>query len=63
MVAAFVGDECRGVLTLDDQLMGPSVFMTVFGRQAGESVTLKYFDTKAKCMYIFYNSLKLNEKY
>lgn len=45
LAAVFVGDECRGTLTVGDKLLGPDVYMQVFGRQAGESYTLKYYST------------------
>ena len=41
MVGAFVGDECRGTATLS---ASGSTSLVIYGRNAGESVTLKYYD-------------------
>lgn len=51
IVAAFVGDECRGVgeWPLDDDL-------TVFLREEGETVTLKYYDSTGKRILTFSDS-------
>ena len=40
-VAAFVGNECRGTATL---AASGSTSLLVYGRSAGEAVTLKYYD-------------------
>ncbi|MBP3251302.1 MAG: hypothetical protein J6M25_01485 [Prevotella sp.] len=45
IVAAFVGSECRGVSTLNS--------LTVFGRSAGEHVTLKYYQAATGKVYTF----------
>ena len=52
MVGAFVGSECRGVTTLNSEL---STFnsLTVFGRSAGEHVTLKYYQAATGKVYTF----------
>jgi len=47
VMAAFVGDECRGVEAM------PSAAMTIYGRQAGETVTLKYYDAVNKRIITF----------
>ena len=52
MLAAFVGSECRGTYTLDDNLLGAPVTMTVFGRQEGERYTLKYYNATTQSVYI-----------
>ena len=59
-VAAFVGEECRGIYTIDNQLLGTSAIMTVFGNQAGEEITLRYYAAKTKTIYNFINTVKLN---
>lgn len=59
IVAAFVGSECRGIYTLDDNLLDASVEITVFGRSAGESVTLKYFDADEMTVYTFTDAVKV----
>lgn len=51
MAAAFVGDECRGIVTLDERLLSSEVRMTVFGRQAGEAYTLKYYSNATQSIY------------
>ena len=51
MVAAFVGSECRGVYTLDANLLDTPVTMTVFGRQEGEAYTLKYYNAATQRVY------------
>ncbi len=44
IAGAFVGDECRGTVTLS---AAGSTTLLIYGRNAGESVMLKYYD-KAK---------------
>ena len=45
LVSAFVGDECRGVMTkADGQWSSADGILTVFLRQDGETVTLKCYD-------------------
>lgn len=41
MAAAFVGDECRGVGNISSS---GGTLIVIYGRMAGESVTLKYYD-------------------
>lgn len=59
MVAAFVGDECRGVgeWPLDDDLTtipdGSPSGITVFQRDADETVVLKYYDSNGNCVITF----------
>ena len=43
MVAAFVGEECRGTVSLASS---GSTQLLIFGRNAGESLTLKYYDAR-----------------
>jgi hypothetical protein len=45
VVAAFVGDECRGVLTLP---LKDGELLNVFLREDGETVTLKYYDADSQ---------------
>lgn len=47
-VAAFVGDECRGTATL---LSSGSTPLLIYGRSAGEAITLKYYDGTAGKLY------------
>lgn len=52
MLAAFVDDECRGALTLDDQTTDATDHqLTVFGRQEGEKYTLKYYNAATQRVY------------
>lgn len=60
MLAAFVGDECRGAITLNDQTTNDlndqtanatSHQLTVFGRQEGEAYTLKYYNAATGRVY------------
>ena len=53
-VAAFVGDECRGVG--DWSLNGD---LTVFLREKGEAVTLKYYDAANGKLYSFPNAVSM----
>ena len=48
MVAAFVGEECRGTVSLASS---GSTQLLIFGRNAGESLTLKYYDATAGKLY------------
>lgn len=49
-LAAFVGDECRGVSAMfNDQ----SAALTVFGRQEHETYTLKYYHAASRRIYTF----------
>ncbi len=59
IVAAFVGGECRGIYTLDYNLLDDSIEMMVFGSAAGESVSLKYFDADEMRVYTFTDVLKI----
>ena len=56
MVAAFVGEECRGTVSLASS---GSTQLLFFGRNAGESLTLKYYDATAGKLYTIPNAVKL----
>lgn len=56
MVGAFVGEECRGTVTLSTP---GSTQLLIFGRNAGESLTLKYYDAAAGKLYTIPNAVKL----
>ena len=56
MVAAFVGEECRGTVSLS---ASGSTQLLIFGRNAGESLTLKYYDAAAGKLYTIPNAVKL----
>lgn len=56
MVSAFVGEECRGtgiISVLDGTLL------TVYGRNAGESLTLKYYDAASGVLYTIPDAVKM----
>ena len=48
IVGAFVGDECRGTVTLS---AAGSTLLVIYGRNAGESITLKYYDAAKGQLY------------
>ena len=55
-VAAFVGEECRGTVSLS---ASGSTQLLIFGRNAGESLTLKYYDASAGKLYTIPDAVKL----
>lgn len=55
-VAAFVGEECRGTASLS---ASGSTQLVIFGRTAGESVTLKYYDATVGKLYTISDAMKL----
>ena len=56
MVGAFVGTECRGAMMLSD-FDGASLI--IYGRAAGESVTIKYYDAATCVLYTIPDAVKL----
>ena len=56
MVAAFVGEECRGTVSLSTS---GNTQLLIFGRNAGESLTLKYYDATAGKLYTIPDAVKL----
>ena len=54
-LAAFVGDECRGICP--SVTNAPS--LTVYGRAAGESITIKYYQASTSKLFTFSDALKL----
>ena len=56
MVAAFVGDECRGTVSLSTS---GNTQLLIFGRNNGESVTLKYYDAVKRVVYTFADPVKM----
>lgn len=58
-IAAFVGDECRGVLTIDERLLSPAVELPVMGREEGEIVSFKYYEAATKRVYTFSQTMKM----
>ena len=53
LLAAFVGDECRGTYTLDGSLLNAPITLPVFGRQEHEAYTLKYYNAASGRIYTF----------
>lgn len=56
IIGAFVGDECRGHVTLSE--LG-STRLVVYGRNAGESVTLKYYDALTEQLFTIADAIKM----
>lgn len=55
MVGVFVGDECRGVCTLDTQLLSSDTQLVIYLKQQGERVKLKFFKKATGQTYSFTN--------
>ena len=55
-IGAFVGEECRGTATLSQ---GGTTHLTIYGRSAGESVTLKYYDAAKQILYTIPDAVKM----
>jgi hypothetical protein len=51
-----VGEECRGTVSLASS---GSTQLLIFGRNAGESLTLKYYDATAGKLYTIPDAVKL----
>ena len=56
IVGAFVGDECRGKVELSG--LGITL-LDIYGRSAGESVTLKCYDAAKGLMYTIPDAVKM----
>lgn len=56
IVGAFVGNECRGLAKLSTSGNTPLV---IYGRTAGESVTLKCYDAENGILYTIPDALKM----
>ena len=56
MVGAFVGDECRGKVVLSASGITPLV---IYGRNVGEMVTLKYYDTAKGQLFTIADAVKM----
>ena len=54
--AAFVGEECRGTVSLS---ASGSTQLLIYGRNAGESVTLKYYNAATGKMYTIPDAVKM----
>ena len=56
IIGAFVGDECRGQATLSE--LGGTL-LVIYGRKAGELVTLKYYEALTEQLFTIPNAVKL----
>ncbi|MBR1378739.1 MAG: hypothetical protein IJ557_06385 [Bacteroidaceae bacterium] len=56
IVAAFVGDECRGV----GRWTSDNLPLTILGRSEGESVSIRYFQAATGNIYTFPDAFKTN---
>ena len=56
MVGAFVGEECRGTATLSTS---GSTLLLIYGRAAGESVTLKYYNAAKGQLFAIADAVKM----
>ena len=56
MVGAFVGEECRGTVTLSPS---GNTQLVIYGRNTSESFTLKYYDGAAGKLYTILDAVKM----
>ena len=52
LLAAFVGGECRGTTILGGKLFDSYANITVYSKQEGEKITLRYYSTKKEAIRI-----------
>lgn len=63
MIAAFVGNECRGSVTLNSINYNNKIFnIEIRGKETGESVTLKYYSNAKKMIYQLDEQFKIAHK-
>ena len=55
LVAAFVDGECRGGCIIGGSLFNAISILTVYSKQEGEQVTLKYYSVSKKAIRVFDN--------
>lgn len=55
-VAAFVGEECRGTVSLSST---GNTSLIIYGRSDGESVTLNYYNAEKSLLYTIPNAVKM----
>ena len=60
-LAAFVGDECRGVCMLDDLLFSDPIWLQVLGQHPDEVVTLKYYHAATRQVFTFNQTVRLSD--
>ncbi|MBR5061814.1 MAG: hypothetical protein IKX24_06685 [Prevotella sp.] len=51
LVAVMVGDECRGVVALDEHLFLSPYYLTAYARQEGETGTIYYFNAQQNTIW------------
>lgn len=56
LIGAFVGEECRGTVSLS---ASGGTSLVIYGRSAGESVTVKYYDAAKGVLYTIPGAVKL----
>lgn len=56
IIGAFVGEECRGLAKLSTS---GNTSLVIYGRTAGETVTLKYYDAENGILYTIPDALKM----
>lgn len=56
IIGAFVGNECRGLAKLSTS---GNTSLVIYGRTAGETVTLKYYDAENGILYTIPDALKM----
>lgn len=56
IIGAFVGNECRGLAELSTSGI---TSLVIYGRSAGEQITLRYYDVVNKRLYSIANALTL----
>ena len=61
IIAAFVGDECRGCAYLDDNMIENNCLeVSVFLKEQGEKVTLRYFSSEESKIFTFKETIQPN---
>ena len=53
MLAAFVGNDCRGVYTLQDETTAGTVQLQAYGQQKDETLTLRYYHAATRRVLTF----------
>ncbi|MBO4801419.1 MAG: hypothetical protein J5545_06075 [Bacteroidaceae bacterium] len=60
IMAVFVGDECRGICSRDEEELFPGWKGDVFSRETGETAHVRYYSASDGGIYIFNPPFKLN---
>ena len=59
IVAAMVGNECRGLVSIGQELFAVPYSLTVYGRE-GETANLYYYNASEKAVWIMNESIKIS---